>query len=100
MATVKKLVEGTHAWEFMVTEPDDFGGRETITVDINQTIVAGQVLAHKGAAVGVVTTPGVGTWGAWVSGDANYGVACGVAGYAITTTAAVAKKVALVRGNA
>jgi hypothetical protein len=100
MVAVSKLVEGQHTWEFMVAEPDAYGGRDTIELDINQTILPGTVLAQKGAVVGVITTPGVGTWAAWVSGDANYGVACGVAGYAITTGAAQAKTVALVRGNA
>jgi Bacteriophage lambda head decoration protein D len=100
MAVVKKLVECQHTWEFVVSEEEEYASRDTITIDINQTIVPGTVLAHKGAAVGVITTPGVGTWAAWVSGDANYGVACGVAGYGITTGAATAKTVGLVRGNA
>lgn len=100
MAIVKKLVEGQHTWEFMVAEEENYGSRDTITIDTNQTILPGTVIAHKLAAVGVITTPGVSTWGAWVSGDTNYGVACGVAGYAITTTAATAKTVGLVRGNA
>jgi hypothetical protein len=73
MAVVKKLVEGQHTWEFVVSEEEKYASRDTITIDINQTIVPGTVLAHKGAAVGVITTPGVGTWAAWVSGDANYG---------------------------
>jgi hypothetical protein len=100
MVSVKKLIEGQHTWEFMVAEPDEYGGRDTIVLDINQTVVPGTVLAQKGAVVGIVLPAAAAIWGAWVSGDANYGVACGVAGYAVTTTATQGKTVALVRGNA
>ena len=79
MTVVKKLVEGKHPLEFVVSEDNDGHlSRDQIPIAKSQTLVPGQVIAHDAT----------GHWGGFIVGDASFGTAAGVIAYPVTTDAA------------